>query len=97
MGPMTILKSDLPAFLAALADSYRVVAPRRVGGADVVFADWIDDAPVDLDFVNTAVPPKMLFFPARETLFPYRGSAEAHPVGGRCFGWRRAEALRYPR
>ncbi len=69
MRPMTILESVLPSFLAALAGDYRVVAPQRVGGADVVYADWTDDVPVDLDFVNTVVPPKMLFFPARETLF----------------------------
>ena len=73
MRPMTILESDLPSFLAALAGHYRVVAPRRVGGSDVVYADWIDDVPVDLDFVNTVVPPKMLFFPARETLFHIEG------------------------
>jgi sulfhydrogenase subunit beta (sulfur reductase) len=69
MRPMTILESDLPSFLAALAGDYRVVAPQRVGGSDVVYADWSDGVPVDLDFVNTVVPPKMLFFPARETLF----------------------------
>ena len=77
MRPMTILESDLPSFLAALAGDYRVVAPQRVGGSDVVFSDWADGAPVDLDYVNTVVPPKMLFFPARET--PFHIDDARHP------------------
>jgi ferredoxin len=71
---MTILRSDLPAFLAALAGSYRVVAPQRVGESDVVFSELHDDTPVELDFVNTIVPPKTLFFAARETLFHIEGA-----------------------
>jgi sulfhydrogenase subunit beta (sulfur reductase) len=74
MRPMTILRSDVPVFLAALAGFYRVFAPLRVGQTDVVFSEFHDDAPVDLDFVNTAVPPKTLFFPAREALFHIEGA-----------------------
>ncbi len=73
MRPMTILRSDVPAFLAALARDHRVIAPRAVSGSDVVFCDWNDGTPVALDFVNSVVPPKMLFFPARETLFHIEG------------------------
>jgi ferredoxin len=78
MRPMTIQKSDLPDFLAALAGSYRVIVPQRVSGSDVVFSDWHDNAPVEMDFVNTVVPPKTLFFPDRETLFHIEGGR--HPT-----------------
>ena len=78
MRPMTILCSDLPAFLAALAGFYRVLAPRRVGESDVAFSEFHDDAPVELEFVNTVVPPKTAFFPARETLFHIEGAR--HPA-----------------
>ncbi len=74
MRPLTIARSSVPRFLSALATDYRVVAPRRIGESDVVFADFSEGEPIDLDFVNTAVPPKMLFFPARETLLHVRGT-----------------------
>lgn len=74
MRPMTISKQDVPAFLAALAGSYRVLAPRRVNGADVVFDDFVGGEPLEYDYVNTAVPPKTFFFPARETLFHIEGA-----------------------
>jgi sulfhydrogenase subunit beta (sulfur reductase) len=93
MRPMTILKSDLPAFLAALAGSYRVVGPRRVGGSDVVFAEWLDGAPVELDFVNSVVPPKMLFFPARETLFHIDGARHPRLSAGQEAGATRPLAI----
>ena len=74
MRPVTIPKTSVPAFLATLAGTYRVLAPRRVSGSDVVFDDFRGDVPVELDFVNTVVPPKTWFFPARETLFRVEGA-----------------------
>ncbi|HSK09848.1 MAG TPA: 4Fe-4S dicluster domain-containing protein [Vicinamibacterales bacterium] len=74
MPPMTIAKSDVAAFLATLAPEYRVVVPRRVTGADVVFADFDEAAPLAWDFVNTSVPPKGLFVPPREVLFHIDGT-----------------------
>lgn len=74
MRPMTIARSNVPRFLAALAGTYRVVAPRRVGGSDVVFADFEEQVPIEWEFVNTAVPPKTHFFPVRETLFHIDGT-----------------------
>lgn len=74
MRPMTIARSNVPRFLAALAGGYRVVAPRRIGDSDVVFADFQEGNPIEWDFVNTAVPPKTLFFPAREALFHIEGT-----------------------
>lgn len=74
MPPMTIARANVPAFLAALTASYRVVAPRQTDGADVVFADFDEAAPLAWDFVNTAVPPKGFFFAPRETLFHIEGT-----------------------
>ena len=73
MRPMTIARSNVPRFLAALSECYRVVAPRRVG-SDVVLADFTEGDPVEWAFVNTAVPPKTLFFPPRESLFHVEGT-----------------------
>jgi sulfhydrogenase subunit beta (sulfur reductase) len=78
MRPMTILRSDVPPFLATLAGSYRVFAPRRIGQSDVVYSEFHDGVPVELDFVNSVAPPKTLFFPARETLFHIEGTR--HPA-----------------
>jgi len=74
MAPMTIAKADVPAFLASLAPRYRVFAPRQVAGADVAFVDFDPSVPLVWDFVNTGVPPKSLFFPAREALFHIEGT-----------------------
>ena len=98
MRPMTILRSDVPAFLATLAGSYRVFAPQRIGQSDVVFSEFQDGDPVELDFVNSVAPPKALFFPARETLFHIEGarrpSLQAPPAGKpiAIFGMRSCDA-----
>ena len=74
MTELIIRKADVHPFLAALRDGYRVVAPRKVGPADVVFDDLDPGGEVLFDFVNTVLPPKSLFFPARETLFHIEGT-----------------------
>jgi ferredoxin len=74
MPPLTIARANVPAFLAALAPSHRVVAPARVGASDIVFADLDEGAPLAWDFVNTAIPPKGLFFAPRETLVHIEGT-----------------------
>ena len=98
MRPMTILRSDVPAFLATLAGSFRVFAPERIGQADVVFSEFHDGAPVELDFVNSVAPPKTLYFPARQTLFHIEGTRnpalQAPPAGKpvAIFGMRSCDA-----
>jgi ferredoxin len=61
------------AVIDALGDEYAVFAPRKVGGGDVVFDRWQAGVDIAFDFVNTLLPPKSLFFPARETLFHVEG------------------------
>lgn len=73
MTELIIRKADVPAFLVALAGLYRVVAPQRVGPADVVFDDFAAGREVLFDYVNAMLPPKALFFPRRESLFAIQG------------------------
>ena len=74
MTELIIRKADVHPFLAALRDAYRVVAPRKVGPADVVFDDLDPGGEVLFDYVNALLPPKSLFFPARERLFTVQGT-----------------------
>jgi len=74
MHELTIRKVDLPLFLSALLDQYRVVAPRKVGPADVVFDDYTPGADLLFDYVNALLPPKFLVFPRRESLFGIQGT-----------------------
>lgn len=98
MAPLTIARANVPTFLAALASSYRVVAPYRVQGADAVFADFDDTAPLAWDFVNTAAPPKSFFFAPREVLLRIEGTRRPSlrvPEPGRAiaiFGMRSCDA-----
>lgn len=98
MEALTISKAHVPIFLRTLVDEYRVIAPRRVGPADVVFDDLPAGAPVVFDFVNTMLPPKTFFFPARDQLFTIKGTVtpnlvpppEERPVA--IFGLRSCDA-----
>ncbi len=98
MPPLTIAKTNVPAFLAALSPSYRVVVPRQVNEADVVFADFEEAVPIAWNFVNTVIPPKGLFFVPRETLFHIEGTRRPSlrvPEPGRpiaIFGMRSCDA-----
>jgi ferredoxin len=73
MEQVVISKTELPLFLDALREEYLVFAPQKVGAGDVVFDRLQAGEPIAFDFVNTLLPPKSLFFPARETLFGIRG------------------------
>ena len=70
----TLSKHCLPAFLEALGERRRVVAPRRLPTGDIVFAEYAGGGDVPLDYVNSLLPPKDLFFPRREVLFTIEGS-----------------------
>jgi sulfhydrogenase subunit beta (sulfur reductase) len=75
-------KKDLVGFIAALAEKREVWAPVRIQGQDASRFGRIE-RPEDicLDFVNTKLPVKELFFPQREVLFTFkpgeRSSAQA--------------------
>jgi len=78
MDRLILRKSDVQAFLESFLADYRVVAPRHIAGSDFVFDDYRPGQEVRFDFVNTLVPPKNLFFQARETLFQISGTV--HPT-----------------
>jgi ferredoxin len=77
MERLTLQKAKLASFLEALRDDYRVVAPQRIGPSDIVFDEFVSDGAIPFDYVNAHLPPKSLFFPARECLFGIEGSK--HP------------------
>lgn len=75
-------KKDLAGFIAALAKQTEVWAPVRIQGQDASRFGRIDKPEdVCLDFLNTKLPVKELFFPQREVLFTFkpgeRSSAQA--------------------
>jgi sulfhydrogenase subunit beta (sulfur reductase) len=98
MNPSLIRKTDLPAFLDRLGDDFLVVAPKKVGMDDVVFDSLSSGEGPELDYVNTSLPPKSLFFQRREPLFSIQGSRsprliaapESKPIA--IFGLRSCDA-----
>ncbi len=73
MEQLTLPKASLPSVLNALCGDYRVIVPRRVGPADVVFDDFVADEAIPFDYVNAHLPPKSFFFPQRECLLTISG------------------------
>ncbi len=65
-------KSDLQGFLSDLAREHRVFAP--VERDELVSFELLENGQdVNLDFGNSDLPPKQVFFPRSETLFTYEG------------------------
>ncbi|MGA9753147.1 MAG: 4Fe-4S dicluster domain-containing protein [Acidobacteriota bacterium] len=73
MEPVLLPKDKVGPFLESLRPGYRVIAPRRIGPADVIFDDYPAGGDVPFDYVNSVLPPKALFFRRREALFSFRG------------------------
>jgi sulfhydrogenase subunit beta (sulfur reductase) len=68
-----LLKAQLPKLIEELRKNYRVLAPVKDNGFYVYKAISSADE-VDLDFANTKIPPKEIFFPRSEVLFTYKRS-----------------------
>ncbi len=98
MNPSLIHKADLPGFLKRLGDDFEVLVPLKIGPGDVVFDRLSPDQEIALDYVNTLLPPKSLFFQRREPLFKIQGSRapslipEAEPRPIAIFGLRSCDA-----
>lgn len=98
MERFSLKKSSLPAFLTALGAEYRIIAPKRVGEADVVYDDLPPGQMPLLEYVNSLLPPKSHFFVRRETLLTIKGQkrpqlfppAEEKPMA--IFGLRSCDA-----
>ncbi len=73
MDSCLIRRTDLAAFLESLSNDFEVIAPRRSGPDEVVFDTLAPGQDPELDYVNTLLPPKSLFFERREVLFHIEG------------------------
>ncbi len=66
-----ILKSDLGNWLDTIAQEFELIGPVEDDGV-VVFSPVESSAELVLDFTNSLIPPKSLFFPQVESLFSFR-------------------------
>jgi len=64
-------KERLGAFLAAVAADGELIAPVRVGPEDVSFQPVSSPDEVELDYVNSLLPPKRYVLPVHECLFRF--------------------------
>ena len=63
-----IKKTDLPALYAAIAEKMDLFLPVKAAGK-TNFAQWTEDACVDIDTLKTVKSPKDAFFPQSENLY----------------------------
>ncbi len=68
-------KEQFPKFINELMNRYPVYAPIKKNGFHV-FEKISSPKIIDLEYSNTKIPPKELFFPRAETLFSYAKSKE---------------------
>lgn len=80
--PTTIAKKNLPRWLAALADWGRLIGPRREQGGEVSLGSLHQPAELDLDYVNSLLPPKQFLLPQVEPILRYscNGTAEVEAL-----------------
>jgi sulfhydrogenase subunit beta (sulfur reductase) len=71
-----IKKTDLPILWQHLARGALLYLPQEEDGV-VNFAPWQKGAPVNLDSLNTVVPPKNIVFPQSETYVHFEQQADA--------------------
>ena len=68
-------KNQLSKFIEELAKDHKVLAPVKKNGF-TVFKEVKSADEITLDFVNTKMPPKEVFFPRAEVLFNYKKTKE---------------------
>jgi sulfhydrogenase subunit beta (sulfur reductase) len=68
-------KGQLSKFVSELMNKYAVYTPIKKNGF-YVFEKISDPEMIDLEYSNTKIPPKELFFPRAETLFTYTNLKE---------------------
>jgi sulfhydrogenase subunit beta (sulfur reductase) len=98
MDTRLIRKADLATFLDSLSDDFEVIAPKKTDQDEVVFDTLAPGQTPELDYVNTLLPPKSLFFERREVLFSIEGgrhpkltpAPESKPIA--VFGLRSCDA-----
>ncbi len=70
-----IRKSDLGGWLDRIAQEYELIGPTEDDGI-IRFAPVESSAELVLEFTNSLIPPKSLFFPQVESLFSFRKSGQ---------------------
>jgi sulfhydrogenase subunit beta (sulfur reductase) len=67
-----IRKSDLGRWLDKIAEEYKLIGPIEDDEGIISFAPVESSAEVTLEYANSLLPPKSLFFPQVESLFSFR-------------------------
>ena len=75
MDSKRINKSDLGQWLDKIAEEYELFGPQEEDGV-VQFRPVESGSELNLEYANSLVPPKSLFFPPVEGLFSYRKRGE---------------------
>lgn len=65
-----IRKSDLRQWLDRIAEEYELIGPREEEGV-ISFAPVNSSADLTLEYANSVIPPKSVFFPPAENLFSF--------------------------
>ena len=63
-------KSDISKLFNEVKDEYKFYAPKKVRG-NISFELISDAKEIELDYLNSKVPPKDVLFPQKETIFEY--------------------------
>lgn len=64
-------KDKISDFISVLQNNYKVFGPVREKG-DIVFKEIEDANEIELDYLNSKIPPKNILFPQVDTLFAYK-------------------------
>ena len=68
-------KTDIGKLYAEFKKDYKFYAPTKVKG-NIAFEKISDAKEIELDYLNSKVPPKDVLFPQKETLFEYRNEGK---------------------
>jgi NAD-dependent dihydropyrimidine dehydrogenase PreA subunit len=64
-------KEDIGKLLEELVPEYKFYAPTKIKG-NIVFKEITDVKEIELDYLNSKVPPKDVLFPQKEIIFEYK-------------------------
>lgn len=68
---VTLAKKDFDAFISALTQSHKVVAPVSRGNNNFSFSEVLSGKEISLKYIPTILPPKKYFLPTQETIAAY--------------------------
>jgi sulfhydrogenase subunit beta (sulfur reductase) len=71
MDEKLLKKSDISKLFNEVKDEYKFYAPKKVRG-NISFEKIANAEDIELDYLNSKVPPKDVLFPQKETIFEYR-------------------------